>query len=58
MLVCATPVDGIPEAIKNMETGLLFEVDDVESLKKCVELMMSDNNLYNSISEKAKSLVD
>lgn len=52
--VCATPVGGIPEAIKHMETGLLFEVDDVEGLKESIKLMISDNELYNSISKKAK----
>lgn len=52
--VCATPVGGIPEAIKHMETGLLFEVDDVEGLEKSIKLMINDKELYNSISKKAK----
>jgi len=52
--VCATPVGGIPEAIKHMKTGLLFEVDDIEGLKESIKLMISDKELYNSISKRAK----
>lgn len=52
--VCATPVGGIPEAIKHMETGLLFEVDDIDGLKESIKLMISDKELYKSISTRAK----
>lgn len=52
--VCATPVGGIPEAIKHKETGLLFEVDDVEGLKEAIKLMINNKELYNSISTRAK----
>lgn len=52
--VYATPVGGMPEAIKYMETGLLFEVDEVEGLKESIKLMISYKELYNFISKRAK----
>jgi glycosyltransferase involved in cell wall biosynthesis len=55
--VCATPVGGIPEAIIDGETGLLFEVDDDRMLARQIERLLTDSVLRDKIVEQAYEYV-
>lgn len=52
--VCATPVGGIPEAIIHNKTGMLFDIDDVEGLSKCIYSLVHDIQLRERISKNSK----
>lgn len=52
--VCATPVGGIPEAIIHNKTGMLFDIDDVEGLSKCIYSLVHDIQLRETISKNSK----
>lgn len=52
--VCATPVGGIPEAIIHNETGMLFEIDNIDQLSECIYKLATDIELKNKISKKSK----
>jgi glycosyltransferase involved in cell wall biosynthesis len=55
--VIATEVAGIPELIKDKETGILVKPNDIEGLAKAMELLICDENLRKNISEKGKDWV-
>lgn len=48
--VAATGVDGIPEAVGN--AGLLFPLEDVDAIAACIERVMGDPGLADSLREK------
>lgn len=52
--VCATPVGGIPEAIIDMENGMLFDIDNAKQLSDCIKTLIDNNELYQSISQSAQ----
>lgn len=52
--VCATPVGGIPEAIKHRETGMIFEVDNVRQLVNNLVELITNKELRLSITENAQ----
>ncbi|WP_278912593.1 glycosyltransferase family 4 protein [Deinococcus wulumuqiensis] len=45
--IIASDVDGIPEALSNGKSGLLFEKGDVESLTNCINLLINDEEVRN-----------
>ncbi|MBU4348482.1 glycosyltransferase family 4 protein, partial [Patescibacteria group bacterium] len=47
--VIATKVGGIPEGIKDRETGLLVEPNNPRQLAKAIKELLSDKKLYNKI---------
>lgn len=47
---------GIPEIVKNEETGLLFPAGDVETLAKHLNLLISDKNYGLNLGANAKQL--
>lgn len=55
--VCATPVGGIPEAIEDGKTGLLFDVDDSEALTERIDKLVSDSATREMIVKKAYDFV-
>lgn len=55
--VIATPVGGIPDFLKNRETGLFCKVDDPDSLAHCVQELEHDPKLRTDIIDKAFQLV-
>ncbi|KKW12628.1 MAG: Glycosyltransferase [Parcubacteria group bacterium GW2011_GWA2_49_9] len=55
--VIATPVGGIPDFLKDGETGLFCEVQNPKSIAEKVQLLLSDNNLRNRIVENASKMV-
>ncbi|MDQ3076554.1 MAG: glycosyltransferase family 4 protein [bacterium] len=55
--VIATPVGGITDFLKDRETGIFCKVNNPESIKEKVELLLSDQNLKETISSHAKTMV-
>ena len=54
--IIATPVGGIPDFLKDGETGLFCEVDDPQDLAKKIKLLMADEELAKQISENVPSI--
>lgn len=55
--VCATPVGGIPEAIEDGRTGLLFDVDDAHALAARIEKLVSESETRERIVQRAYDFV-
>jgi len=55
--VIATKVGGIPEVIRDNETGLLVEPRDRSALAKAIERIMEDPELRRRLAENAKDYV-
>ncbi|MCX7716614.1 MAG: glycosyltransferase [Endomicrobia bacterium] len=54
-VVVATNMGGAKEIIQHMKDGILVEPNDVESLRKFLEILLLDNKLYDEISYNAKN---
>lgn len=46
-------VGGIPEIIEDMETGILFDLNDIHGLTQKVSKLIEDKKLYQTVREKA-----
>lgn len=55
--VIGTPVGGIPDFLKDRETGLFCKVDDPRDLAEKIAFLLEDVNLYRKLSENGKKLV-
>jgi glycosyltransferase involved in cell wall biosynthesis len=55
--VIGTPVGGIPDFLRNGETGLFCDVNDPESIAQKVEKLIKDPESRDYIVKQAKSLV-
>ena len=55
--VIGTKVGGIPDFLKNKETGLFTKVDDPEDLAEKINLILSNIELREKIIKNAKELV-
>lgn len=55
--VIATPVGGIPDFLKDGETGLFCEVNNPASIAKQVKRLIEDENLRQSLIANSKNLV-
>ncbi len=55
--VVGTAVGGIPDFLTDGETGLFSKVDDPESLADKIDLLFTNAELYQGISENGKRLV-
>lgn len=56
-IACGTPVvafsvGGIPEIVRDGETGLLAPVGDVRALKEAIEKMLNDKNLREKLGQR------
>lgn len=56
--VVATPVGGIPDVAEDGKNMLLFNPGDVEGLAQCLERMMDDSALRESISSESVKLAN
>lgn len=56
--VIASRTGGIPEVIKDHETGLLFDEEDEEGLARHIESLITDSALYHSISTQSRKNVE
>lgn len=52
-----TRVGGIPEVIKNNETGLLIEPNNPSEIASALRMLIDDKNLRNTFGEAAHALV-
>jgi len=55
--VCATPVGGIPEAIEDGKTGLLFPIDDAQALANSIKKLHLETQTNERIVKNAYNLV-
>ena len=55
--VIATPVGGIPDFLKNQETGLFCEVNNPQSIAAKVKLLIKDSKLRNGIVQNGYKMV-
>jgi len=55
--VIATPVGGIPDFLKDRETGLFCETNNPKSIAEKVGLLLEDEKLKNKIIANAKEMV-
>ena len=55
--IVGTPVGGIPDFLKDGETGLFCEVNNPESIAKKIEQIVSDDSLRKKITDNALKLV-
>ncbi len=55
--VIATPVGGIPDFLKDGETGLFCKVGDPQSIAQQIKVMTSDVGLHNHIVKQAYRMV-
>ncbi len=55
--VVATRVGGVPEVVRDGETGLLVEPGDVEALGKAMLKMVRDGRLRESMGRRAREVV-
>ncbi len=56
--VIGTNVGGIPDFLKDRETGLFVKVDDPKDLAEKITLLLTDIDLARMISENGKRLVE
>ncbi len=56
--VIATPVGGIPDFLKDGETGLFCEVNNPKSIAEQVERLIADEPLRNKLIANAKKMVE
>lgn len=54
--VITTPVGGIPDIANDGVNMLLFNPGDIDALSKCMQTMITDVNLRNSISQESVNL--
>ena len=55
--VISTRINGIPEAVKHLETGVLVEPGDAESLADAIRKLKSDAELRERLSAEARRYV-
>lgn len=56
--IVGTPVGGIPDFLKDGETGVFCEVNNPQSIAAAIERILNDNELRNHIIENAYRLVE
>ena len=55
--VIAPPVGGIPDFLKDRETGLFVQEEDPADLAEKIKLLLNDENLRNRIAQAGQKLV-
>ena len=54
--VIATPVGGLPDVLDDGKNALVFQPGDTEHLAKCLDYLISDEKLSNTISQESLKL--
>ena len=55
--IIGTPVGGIPDFLKDGETGLFVKVEDPKDLAQKIDLLLTDKKLHGKLSRNGKKLV-
>ena len=55
--VVSTNINGIPEAVKHLETGWLIEPNDVDALVEAIETLKNDEALREKLARKGSEFV-
>ncbi|MCK4386503.1 MAG: glycosyltransferase family 4 protein [Candidatus Pacebacteria bacterium] len=55
--VIGTPVGGIPDFLKDGETGLFCEVQNPKSIAEKIQLLLNNPNLANTLTQNASQLI-
>ncbi len=53
----STDINAIPEAVKNLETGILIEAGNSDALAGAIELLINDGTLRQKISQNGRKFV-
>tara|TARA_B100000242_G_scaffold289758_1_gene260057 strand:- start:621 stop:1622 length:1002 start_codon:yes stop_codon:yes gene_type:complete len=53
LVVISSKVGGVPEIINDKFNGLLMEKNNIESLQKCVDYIISEDNLYLQLQKNS-----
>ncbi|MFH0957635.1 MAG: glycosyltransferase [Pseudomonadota bacterium] len=56
--VVGTSVGGIPDLVIDGETGLLYNPGDIESLRKCIQILAGDRSTRSKMGSSAKMKLD
>jgi len=56
--IIGTPVGGIPDFLKDSETGLFCEVKNPASIAKKIKLLLEDDDLRSKIIRNARQLIE
>jgi glycosyltransferase involved in cell wall biosynthesis len=60
-MACGTPcvsfrVGGVPDVVRDGETGLLAEPEDVASLRRCIVNLLKDNEMHKRMSQASREI--
>jgi glycosyltransferase involved in cell wall biosynthesis len=56
--VISTYVSGIPELVRNLETGLLVEPDEPVALAEAIRTLLTDTPLAQQLARQGRVLVE
>lgn len=56
--IIASNIGGIPDIIKDMQTGILVETKNSEKIAEAIELLMQDQTLANKLATNAKKTIE
>jgi glycosyltransferase involved in cell wall biosynthesis len=51
--VLAAPVSGVPEVVRDRETGFLIPPEDAAGYARCIQLLLQDRGLYQGVVDRA-----
>jgi glycosyltransferase involved in cell wall biosynthesis len=56
--IIASRIGGIPELVRDGETGLLFEPKDTQQLSSCVRMLLGDPDLRRRLGRQARRIAE
>ena len=56
--IVASRIGGIPELVRDGETGLLFEPDDTQQLSSCIRTLLRDSDLRKKFGRQARKIAE
>jgi glycosyltransferase involved in cell wall biosynthesis len=56
--IVASRIGGIPELVRDRETGLLFEPKDTRQLSDCIRVLLGDSDLRTKLGQQARRIAE
>jgi glycosyltransferase involved in cell wall biosynthesis len=56
--IVASRIGGIPELVRDRETGLLFAPKNTQQLSDCIKVLLSDRDLRRRLGRRARQIVE